>query len=220
MLLTEETALGGMTAALAHEIKNPAALALAHVQLLRGGTEDITHSCDHIERALETIVDLAQEMLSVTYSQPLAYDFDLHELICDVLYAYQAAWPGIAFSLTPETGEMPLRASEVCVHMVLSNLIKNAVEAVTCARLHHPEISLSVGLQDEWLYICIRDNGPGYHEDFTHIKKPHGNGLGLPIAQWLLTRLGGDLAMRPGLLGGCEAVVRLPRIPFAPLPAH
>jgi signal transduction histidine kinase len=209
MQLTDETALGGMTAALAHEIKNPAALALAHVGLIRAGAEDINKCCDNIERALLTIVDLAHEMLSVSYGLPLAYDFDLPETLSEVLSMYQAAWPGVRFLLTPGTEPLTLRAHEVSVRMVLTNLIKNAVEAVTADNRDYPEVSVCAGKKETNVYIIIRDNGPGYDE--TN-KKPHGNGLGLPIARWLLERMGGCLEMRPGILGGCEAVICLPEV--------
>lgn len=203
--MVAETALGGMTTALAHEIKNPAALALAHVQLLRAGENDWQSSLFHIERALEDIIDLAQEMLGVSYGAPLAFNFDLHEVLTEVIEAYQAAWPGVNFLLTPQAVPLTVRAPEVCLRMVLSNLIKNAVEA-DCR-----EVSVFYGVKDESAFIVIRNDGTGYDENTPPEKKPHGNGLGLPIARWLMERIGGNLTLRAGVINGCEAVVRLPR---------
>ncbi|MCL2500252.1 MAG: HAMP domain-containing histidine kinase [Defluviitaleaceae bacterium] len=216
MPLTDETALCGMTTndgsqairalALAHEIKNPAALALAHVQLLRNGIDK--KGFDHIERALNTIVDLAQEMLSVTYGQPLAFDFDLYEVLGEVLGMYQAAWPGVRFLLTPHA-PLTIRAHEVSVRMVFSNLIKNAVEAVSGGGHPYPEVTLSAATEGDYACVTICDNGPGYSETHGCSKKPQGNGLGLPIARWLLDRMGGRLELQPNMMGGCKAVVRL-----------
>jgi C4-dicarboxylate-specific signal transduction histidine kinase len=211
MQLTDETALGGMTAALAHEIKNPAALALAHIQLLRAGIGASSEGFDNIERALHTIVDLAQEMLSVTYGQPLAFDFDLHEILAEVVTMYQAAWPGVRFMLTPGAEPLIIRAHEVSVRMVLSNLIKNAVEAVSGGERSGAAVSLSAGMINNRAVVTILDNGPGYNIELPCklSKKPRGNGLGLPITRWLLERMGGELDLYPGISGGCEAVVRL-----------
>ena len=206
--MVAETAFTNMTVALAHELKNPAALALAHVALLRCATNhtEIQSGVAHIERALESIVQLAQEMLSVSQGIPLAFDFDLHELTSEVVALYQSAKPGVRFILPPPTLPLTLRAPEIYVRMVISNLIKNAVET-DCG-----EVSIHTGIKNETAYIIIRDTGPGYDEARINAlnNKPYGNGLGLPIARWLLERLGGQLTLRPGSLCGCEAVVQLP----------
>lgn len=197
----------GMTSALAHEIKNPAALALAHIQLLRNAKDivEADKSIFHIERALENIIDLAQEMLCVSYGTPLAFDFDLQEVLAEVVESYQAAWPGVSFVLAPAPGQLVVRAPEMNVRMVLSNLLKNAVEAGS------GEVSVFCGAKDDYAFIIIRDDGHGLDGAGTRIndEKPHSNGLGLPIARWLTERMGGEITLRSGLTGGCEAVVRV-----------
>ncbi|MCL2187812.1 MAG: HAMP domain-containing histidine kinase [Defluviitaleaceae bacterium] len=192
-----------LVTALAHEIKNPAALALAHVNLLRGGEKDITKSCDHIQNALETIVDLTHDMLHVTYGQPLAYDFDVHLLIVEVMQQFESAHRGVQFTLHPQLSTLTLRAPEINLRLILTNLIKNAVEAAIANPHAPPEVTLFYGIKDEWLYIVVRDSGT------EEKQKPAGNGLGLPIVKHLLERMGGEITLRTGLLGGCEAVARL-----------
>ncbi|MCL2604808.1 MAG: HAMP domain-containing histidine kinase [Defluviitaleaceae bacterium] len=209
MPLTDEAAFGGMTAVLAHEIKNPAALALAHIQLIRAGADDSGKSLLHIENALNTIVDLAQEMLGAAYGQPLAFDFDLQDVLEEVFTMYQAAWPGVRFHLTPGHAPLTIRAREMSVRMVLSNLIKNALEAVSGEGNPYPEVTLCAAAENGCATVTIRDNGPGYSETHGHSKKPRGNGLGLPIARWLLEQMNGELELRSVALGGCEAIVRL-----------
>jgi len=199
-----ETTFTNMTVALAHEIKNPVSLALAHVALLRNADNknEIDISLRHIERAMENILNLAQEMLSVTRGAPLAFNFDLFDVLADVVDMYRAARPNVTFRFIPPPTKLTLRAPEVYVRIVLSNLIKNAVET----NCH--EVSTSLGVEDGNAYIIIRDNGPGF--DSIQNPKPYGNGLGLSIAHWLLERMDGELILRPAPTGGCEAVVRLP----------
>jgi len=195
--MVADTAFGGITTALAHEIKNPAALALAHVQLLRTPSPDPEKSIFYIERALEDIIDLAQEMLNTGI--PLAFDFDLQALLGEIMDNYQAAWPHLTFHFAPAAPHT-LRAPEVWIRMIVSNLIKNAIEADAT------DITLFCGEKENNLYLVIRDNGTGY--DPTQ-KKPHGSGLGLPITRWLSHRMGGHLTLREGTDGGCEAIVRI-----------
>ena len=210
MLPANDKTLMAMTAALAHEIKNPAALALAHVSLLRSGTADLTQSCDHITQALEAITDLVQEMLSLSFGEPTAFAFDIQEVITDILEMYQSALPGVRFSFAPRFAPIVIHAPEMFVRIVLSNLLKNATEATDGHTL--PETTVFCGVKDGWMYLIVRDNGPGYDKNFPFgpLKKPHGNGMGLPIVRFLLSRMGGYLKFHHSLKGGCEAVVRLP----------
>lgn len=210
MLQTDEKSLMGMTAALAHEIKNPAALAMAHVSLLRNGAANVNQSCDYITQALEAITDLVQEMLSLTFGEPTAFDFNIQEVIAEIVTMYQSALPGVRFTFAPRFVPIMFNAPELYVQLILSNLIKNAAEATSECLL--PEITVFCGVKDNWLYIIIRDNGPGYDRHFPlgTIKKPHGNGMGLPIVRFLLERMGGFLKLHQGPNKGCEAVVRMP----------
>jgi len=193
-----------LAAALAHEIKNPAALALAHVSLLRQRDDlvGIGDTCDHIEESLEEICSLVQDMLLVTYGIPPAYEFDLEDMFIDMLEAYQAAWPQITFNLdTPGEGLM-YHGEEVYIKMIFSNLLKNAIEAIgVCGSI---KLSLYVS-RERIVYITIQDSGSSQER-----LKPHASGLGLAICRWLLARVGGhlEMAMKPEC--GCRATVALP----------
>ena len=198
--------LSELAAALAHEIKNPAALALAHVAILRNrrDLQGIGDACDHIEEALENICSLVQEMLLVTYGKPPAYEFDLEDMLIDMIETYQAAWPKISFKLETEAAHKGLmyHGEEVYTKMIFSNLLKNAVEAVGSKG----EISLHLVPDiDGYISVTIQDSGSRHS-----IPKPYASGLGLAICRWLLGRVGGKLEMSILAEGGCEACVILP----------
>ena len=197
--------LSELASALAHEIKNPAALALAHVALLRRRTDlhGIGDVCDHIEEALEEICSLVQEMLLVTYGAPPAYEFDLEDMLLDMLGAYQAAWPLIAFSLETAGDGLMYHGQEVYMKMIFSNLLKNAVEAVGTTGVIR--INLEVYNHDGQISVSIQDNGSE-----NAMLKPHASGMGLAICRWLLNRIGGQLSHNLQEGGGCEARVLLP----------
>jgi len=197
--------LSGLAAALAHEIKNPAAVALAHVAGLRKRTSlhGIGDTCDHIADALEHIIHLVQEMLLVTYGTPPCYEFDLEDTLLDMLEIYQVTWPQINFSLEADTAGVGLlyHGEEASVKMIFSNLLKNAVEAVGTTG----EINVLLERDDKHVHVFIRDSGTG-----STALKPHASGLGLQICKWLLGRTGGEMELVQMPTGGCEARVILP----------
>jgi len=194
--------LSELAAAFAHEIKNPAALALAHVAMLRKRADltGIGDTCDHIEEALEKICSLVQEMLFATYGTAPAYEFDLADNIMDMLEAYQAAYPQSCFSIEAPAEGLTYHGEETYVNIIISNLLKNAVEA-TGGTGH---VMINISAQPKQVLVTVRDNGDG-----TCAHKPHASGMGLAICKWLLSRIGGQLQFSsPG--GGCEAMVVLP----------
>jgi len=195
----------GLAAALAHEIKNPAAVALAHVASLRKRTSlhGIGDTCDHIADALEHIIHLVQEMLLVTYGTPPSYEFDLEDTLLDMLEIYQVTWPQIHFCLEADTAGMGLlyHGEEASVKMIFSNLLKNAVEAVGVAGV----INVLLERDDKYVKVFIRDSGTD-----SAALKPHASGLGLQICKWLLGRAGGQMELAKIPTGGCEARVVLP----------
>ena len=195
--------LSELAAALAHEIKNPAALALAHVSLLRKRADlhGIGDTCDHIEEALEKICSLVQEMLFATYGTAPAYEFDLADNIMDMLETYQAAWPNSCFSIEAPAEGLTCHGEETYVNIIISNLLKNAVEA-TGGTEH---VMINIETQAGYAHVTIRDNGCS-----SCVQKPHASGLGLEICKWLLSRVGGQLKFDSPAGGGCEARVILP----------
>jgi len=200
---THNENLSELAAALAHEIKNPAALALAHVSLLRKRADlhGIGDTCDHIEEALEKICNLVQEMLFATYGTVPAYEFDLADNIMDMLEAYQAAWPSSCFSIEAPAEGLAYHGEETYINIIVSNLLKNAVEAT--GGNGHVMINLSPA--PGHVLVAIRDNGCG---NCTH--KPHASGMGIAICKWLLSRIGGTLTLEIPADGGCEAKITLP----------
>ncbi|MCL2840482.1 MAG: HAMP domain-containing histidine kinase [Defluviitaleaceae bacterium] len=179
-----------MTGALAHEIKNPAAVALAHINLMRQKQTTPTHGLEphlnHIEQALMDICELVQDMLYAVYNFSEPYAVDVTDMFHEMLEIYRAAWPSISFSLNTST-QLTCIGQESSIRLVFSNLIKNAVEAVEGVESACIEISASN--TGKFLNISIYNNG-AVEGSMT---KSHGNGLGLAICRHILTQLGGHL---------------------------
>ncbi|MCL2198006.1 MAG: HAMP domain-containing histidine kinase [Defluviitaleaceae bacterium] len=194
-----------MTAALAHEIKNPAAVALAHVNLLRLEDEksNLDHHLNHIEQALYNICNMVKDMLSATYNGCEAYEVNLSNIIHEILETYRAAWPEISFIFEGE-GFLPCYGHETSLRMIFSNLIKNAVEAVEAANNQNSVITISASYRDEFLNVLISDTGIVYSTQ----DKPHGNGLGLAICKNLANGIGAEISAQHSE-DGCTVSVNL-----------
>jgi len=187
-----DTVFTGMAAALAHEIKNPAAVALAHVNLLRleQGEEDCAH-LNHIEKALNNICCLVRDMLHTSYTRNELYEVDLMKILSEILETYRAAWPDISFRLNTEEESLSCYGHETSLRMIFSNLIKNAVEAIESGGASGGSIGINVSRGDEFLQVRISDNAA---RSAGNPEKPHGNGLGLAICRNLASGLGAQIS--------------------------
>lgn len=186
--------------ALAHEIKNPAAVALAHVGLLRLETNNtvIIRHLNHIELALNNVCSIVHEML--TEKPKSAVLTDINVVLADILATYREAWPKITFKHTIDE-PAHCKAAEAPLRLIFSNLLKNAVEAVEEARAD--EIVISAQRSDGVLHITISNNA----NIGAARKKPHSNGIGLNICRRLAVELGAEFSYAYTESGGYSVTV-------------
>ena len=124
---------------------------------------------------------------------------------------------------------VPVEVDETMVGQALTNLIKNAGEAIESLREkgapegYRPEIRVGLALTETQAVVTISDNGIGLPEDRARLFEPYvttrekGTGLGLPIVRKIVEEHGGSLELSDAPLfegaahrGAC-AEIRLPR---------
>jgi two-component system sensor histidine kinase FlrB len=96
----------------------------------------------------------------------------------------------------------------------LSNLAMNALEAASGP----VALQLWVGaLNDNWLQIRVRDNGPGISEDILDrvfdpffTTRAQGTGLGLAVVAMTVSNHGGEISVQNRPEGGAEFLINLP----------
>jgi len=227
--------------ALAHEIKNPVAVALAHINLLRRDGISEMH-LNHIEDALHDINDLVGEMLAeipegvgLTFGETTyrahtthaAYEVDLLKIIEDILEIYRPAWPNIVFSLEVPSDSLPCIGHETSLRMIFSNLIKNAVEAIEAFSNENAVESINSDVAfekaEEVTYSGEIRIAAQYIADALcititdnggptpHAPKPGGSGLGLAICRNLAGGIGANLNAEHTSNGGLAVTVNLLR---------
>jgi two-component system nitrogen regulation sensor histidine kinase GlnL len=214
-LLVQHGAGRQMIRQLAHEIKNPlgglrGAAQLLERQLdsdaLREYTNVIISEADRLAALVDTLLGPG--------GPPNKRLVNVHELIEYVLRLVQPeVGPGVRIHREYDTGLPDIELDHDQLVQALLNLVQNALAALggqgrLCVRtrailnftigdVRHPVVAA----------IDIEDDGPGIPPDLQDsvfyplvTGKPDGTGLGLPVAQELLSRHGGliEFESRPG----------------------
>ncbi|WP_084199456.1 sensor histidine kinase [Noviherbaspirillum autotrophicum] len=121
--------------------------------------------------------------------------------------------PGGALNVTGNPGQLL---------QVLMNLIQNAYDAATAARVAQPQLWIEGRADANLVSLALRDNGPGIAAEhmsqifdpfFTTKPVGKGTGLGLSISYGIIEQHGGRLYARNAAEGGAEFVIELPAGP-------
>ena len=239
-------AWGDVARRIAHEIKNP----LTPIQLsaerikrkfapkLGGENSDQLQSMtDVIVRQTNDLRRIVDEFSKFArMPEPERHEEILVALVRDAVVLQQTGQPGVR--ITADLPDEPLFADldATMVGQALTNLIKNAGEAIETLREKgapdgfKPEIRVAVRRDHTQLYWSITlslqlyaDNGIGLPEDRARLFEPYvttrtqGTGLGLPIVKKIIEEHGGSLILTdaPVFEGqshfGAMAEIRLPQ---------
>lgn len=205
-----------LAAAAAHELKNPVALALAHVGLIRLTDESRAMSthCDRIEQALSDITALAALFIQLANGD-IAGDtsVELAAILDSLIQEYRAAWPAVVFTCETPSSPLCYNGSAARIRMIFTNLLKNAIEAAG----PRGYVAVTAETADEAIKITVTDSGPGL-DDYTlqklsaggYTAKPGGSGMGVMICRAFAARMGGSFELTNNTGGGGKAVLTLP----------
>ncbi len=220
-------ALGRLTGAVAHEIRNPLAAISGSAQLLARTVNDDAgrRLVATIGREAERLDRLVADMLAYGVSKPPdTVPVDLAHAVREVTEMVQrdpmAEHTAVELTVAPELPRVDADPNQLS--QVLWNLLRNAVEAAgDGGRVH-----VSVFRDGDDVAVTVRDDGPGFEGDpAQHLEpfvttKPDGSGFGLAIARRIVEDHSGriELANRPE--GGAEVTVRFPASTVAEAPAN
>ena len=219
-------AIGEVSAAVAHGIRNPLAAIRASAQVLRDAPGDpvaaekylgaITSEVDRLSRWLRALLD------SVRPFELRLAQVDPNAVIEDVLGTLREQITRGAIKLELElAGDAPvLRADEVQLEQALLAVLENALDAqptggVVTVRSERWESSTGPGVR-----VTIGDAGGGIPEerlgrifDPFYTTKTRGTGLGLAITRKVIEAHGGSVEVTSRVGAGTTFTISLPAAP-------
>lgn len=213
-----------LLARLAHEIRNPLSSLDIHVQLLEEDLGNLapamrgqlTPRLEIIRGELHRLESIVEHFLRLAGPSELDVEpVDLSKIInhvCELLRPEAAARQiRLATRLQPELPSVP--ADPVRLTQALMNLVINAMQAVE----REGQIEVIAEIEDSAALVRVTDSGPGIPaEKLATIFDPYfttkteGSGLGLWIAQQIVTAHGGSIQAQNGPLGGAVFTMALP----------
>jgi len=209
------------TSSLVHELRQPLFALRGRLQLLHqhGQSVDddilgeLVDQLDHMESLLELYGRPPGDPV-----QPVPFDVQSTVDQALALVAGRAEAAGVVIVADQPEQVVGIDGNPTALRQVLVNLLKNAVDAVSPARVR--EIAVRVSVRDDIVEVVIEDSGEGVpdevrphlFEPFVTTKPPgQGTGLGLFISRRRIEELGGRVTIEPGRDGGTHARVVVPR---------
>ena len=214
--------LGQMLSSVAHELNSPLAVVRGYLDLVLARNELPAQTRADLDKAVQECnraVKLVGGFLFFAKRHPVERRWvDLNSLVrrAAELRKFDFMVASVECNLELAPGTLPVLAVPDQLQQVLVNLITNALQAVEAQPLPR-KVTLRTVRGRQALELQVEDNGAGVAEAavprlfepfFT--TKEAGTGLGLWIAQGILTELQGRIAYRPAATGGACFVVELP----------
>ena len=208
LMLTEKlAATGRLAATIAHEINNPLESVLNLIYLARTSRFDADKIQQYLttaEKEITRVSHIARHTLGFYRDTSMPTQIEAQALLDEVLTVYESRLraAGIKMHVDCRARSM-IKGLRGELHQVLSNLISNAIDAIT----DHGEMWITVEDRERdgkpFVYIEVRDNGKGIprenlarlFEPFFTTKPNSGTGLGLWVVKQFVDSWGGLISV-------------------------
>ncbi|UWQ60344.1 PAS domain-containing sensor histidine kinase [Leisingera caerulea] len=231
-------AWGDVARRIAHEIKNPLTpIQLSAERIKRKFAPKLgEENSDQLQSMTDVIVRQTNDLRRIVdefskfarMPEPERREEDLVKLVRDAVILQQQGQPDVRITAELPKAQMPSDLDATMIGQALTNLIKNAGEAIESLQKKGapdglvPEIRVTAEKTGSFYEIRIADNGIGLPEDRARLFEPYvttrdaGTGLGLPIVKKIIEEHGGTLTLEDAPVfegqahNGAMAVIRLP----------
>ncbi|KIN72332.1 sensor histidine kinase [Sulfitobacter guttiformis] len=230
-------AWGDVARRIAHEIKNPLTpIQLSAERIKRKFGPKLGADSDSLEQLTGVIIRQTGDLRRIVdefskfarMPEPERRAQDLKQLVRDAVLLQKTGRPDIKLISDVPDAELPALIDGTMITQALTNLIKNAGEAIDTLKTDgapdglEPQVHVHLHSDGVLAHITIADNGIGLPEDRARLFEPYvttrseGTGLGLPIVKKIIEEHGGSLTLMdaPVFEGqnhfGAMAVITLP----------
>jgi two-component system, NtrC family, nitrogen regulation sensor histidine kinase NtrY len=204
---------------IAHEIKNPLTpIQLSAERLKRKYAGEVSSDPDVFAQCTDTIIRqvgdigrMVDEFSSFARMPAPVFRREVaQELLRHAIFLQRVAQPQVAFEVTAPTDPVHFECDGRLVSQALTNVLKNALEAVnarmTAGDMTTGRIAIDAEVKNGRVVLAIRDNGIGLPAEHRHrLTEPYvttrakGTGLGLAIVRKILEDHGGELSLEDSL---------------------
>jgi two-component system sensor histidine kinase PilS (NtrC family) len=220
--------IGRLSAAIAHEIRNPLASISGSMELLRdapGADPDSRKLMDIAVREVDRLNALVTSLLE--YARPRTEErrvLSLNDEVSEVVAVFQGERRGERqdIRVSVETsGAAHVEAAGGQLRQIVWNLLRNAADAMaaggTITVKIAAEASAGDGTVQPWTRLTFTDTGSGIpRADLDHIFEPFfstksgGSGLGLPTVARIVDDHRGTIEVESEVGRGTTVIIRLP----------
>jgi two-component system nitrogen regulation sensor histidine kinase NtrY len=221
---------------IAHEIKNPLTpIQLSAERLRRKYLKEISTDPEVFKQCTDTIVrqvgDIGRMVDEFSafarMPAPVFRTEDMGELARQAIFLQQVGHPEITYECHLPDERVRLRCDGRQIAQALTNLLKNALEAIEGrdppadgSEPQRGRIALTLESGPEHVTLRVTDNGRGLpSEHRERLTEPYvttrakGTGLGLAIVNKVMEEHGGVLSLADAPEGGAEVSLVFPRVP-------
>jgi len=230
-LLSEQERIQGLRETLAgavYQLEVPLNMLAAVTHMLERRHEQSSElpAASALEEALHQSREALETLRACIPSQSAEalQSVNLNEILSDVLKLSTVSLlsANIVVEWQPDANAAALPGQPVQLSNLFKQLIANAVEAINEQRSSRRELRIASITRPDCTEVFIEDSGPGIANELrfkvfqpfftTKGAEQQHLGLGLAMAQDVVTRHGGTIDIDPDYRNGCRVRVQLPRV--------
>jgi PAS domain S-box-containing protein len=206
--------------AVAHEINQPLSTILlqSKMALESGtGTRDILQSIAAEAQRVVVTIDKMKTLLRNVQTDHR--QIDLAEVVQSTLLYNKGLLARHNIRVVRTGLKKPCRimGDDAQLQLALTNLLRNAVEAIEESQPEKREIAVAIKAGTETVELIVGDSGPGWSgapivETPLHTTKKGGTGIGLYVVRTAMENHRGEITFGPSPLGGAEVRLTFPRV--------